>query len=170
MNKKFEIELPKEILDAFIQIALAGLCFFSSLKLIQQTNPENKTSVLNLVVYAIAICFLAGIYYCIDAAIKTLKRYYSKVPLEIVFYDDRLEVPSDAKIFFFFPDHQDKVIIYGAIKKIYLRGSLDEGKCWVKILYLDHSKLKKARISNSVFKSSAMFKDFVEQLREIHPF
>ena len=170
MIKKFEIDLPKEILDAFIQIALGGLCFFSSIKLIQQINPENKTSALSFISYGIAIFLLVGIYFCVEAAIKTLKRYYSKVPLEIVFYEDRLEVPSDAKKFFFFPDHKDKVIIYGAIKKIYLRGSPDKGKCWVKILYLDHRKLKKARISNSVFKSSAMFQNFVDQLKEIHPF
>lgn len=170
MDKRFEIELPKEIVDVFIQIALGAFCFFSSIKLVEYYNFAKKTNNWAVLVYGFVICFLIGIYFCIIAAMKTLKRYYSKVPLEIVFYDDRLEVPSDAKKYYFFPDHDDRVIVFGAIKKISLKGSPDKGPSWVRILYKDQRVLKKAKISSSVFKSSAMYKDFVEHLRDRHPF
>lgn len=170
MEKRFEIELPKEIMDVFIQMALAVLCFFSSIKIVEYYNFVKKSNNWAIVVYAIVICLLIVIYFCINAVIKSLKRYYSDVPLEIVFYDDRLEVPSDSKKYYFFPDHEDRVIIFGAIKKISMKGSLDKGESWVRILYLDQSKLKKARISSSVFKSSATFSEFVENLKDRHPF
>lgn len=170
MIKRFEIDLPKEIVDVFIQIALAGLCFFSSVKLIQNYILVTKISIISFAVSGVVVCFLAGIYFCINAAFKSSKRYYSEAPLEIVFYDDRLEVPSDEKKFFFFPDYDNKIIIFETIKKVSLKGSPDKGACWVKILYRDKDKLKKARISNSVFKSSATFKDFVAHLQETRPF
>jgi len=170
MDKRFEIELPKEIMDVFIQMALGSLCFFSSFKIIEYYNLVKKNNPWAVVSYGVVVCLLIGIYFCINAAIKTLKRYYSEAPLEIVFYDDRLEVPSDTKKYLFFPDHEDRVIIFGAIKKVSLKGSPDKGESWVRILYMDQRKLKKARISSSVFKSSEMFKDFVEQLRDRHPF
>lgn len=170
MIKRFEIDLPKEILDVLIQIALAGLCFFSSVKIIQNHGSTAKISVMNLAAYLIVVCFLIGIYFFINSAIKCIKRYYSESPLEIVFYEDRLEVPSDSKKFMFIPDHETKTIIFETIKKISVKGSPDKGECWVRILYLDERKLKKAKISNSVFKTSAMFKDFIAHLQERHPF
>ncbi len=170
MEKRFEIELPKEIMDVFLQVALGALCFFSSIKIIDFFNMVKKNNNWAVVVYAIVICLLIGIYFCINAAMKTLKRYYSKVPLEIVFYDDRLEVPSDSKNYYFFPDHEDRIIIFGAIKKISLKSSPETGVSWVRILYMDQRKLKKARISSSVFKDSVAFNDFVEHLRDKYPF
>ena len=73
MEKRFEIELPKEIMDAFLQAALGALCFFSSIKIIDFFNMVKKNNNWAVVVYAIVVCLLIGIYFCINAAMKTLK-------------------------------------------------------------------------------------------------
>ncbi|MEA9357291.1 hypothetical protein SHI21_13785 [Bacteriovorax sp. PP10] len=168
MTKSFEIDLPKEIMDVFIQFALVGLCFFSSVKIIKHYGSLDKISVLTVVAYGVAVCLLAGIYFFVNAAIKSIKRYYSELPLELVIYDDRMEVFCNIKKFSLYSELQHKVIILETIKKISLKGSPDANVCWVKILYVDKGKLKKVSINKTVFKSSKSFKEFLEELKERH--
>lgn len=166
--KRFEIDLPKEIMDVFIQFALIGLCFFSSVKIVKHYASLDKISVVAVVAYAVVLCLLGAIYFFVNAAIKSIKRYYSELPLEIVIYDDRMEVPCNVKKFSLFTELEHKTIILETIKKISVKGSPDATVCWVKILYLDKGKLKKASINKTVFKTSKSFKEFLEELKERH--
>lgn len=168
MNKSFEIDLPKEIMDVFIQLALVGLCFFSSVKIIKHYGSLDKVNVLTFVAYGVVVCLLGGIYFFVNSAIRSIKRYYSELPLELVIYDDRIEVPCNVKKFSLFTELEHKTIILETIKKVSLKGSPDADVCWVKILYMDKGKFKKVSINKTVFKSSKLFKDFLGELKEVN--
>lgn len=165
MIKRFEIDLPKEIMDVFIQFALIGLCFFSAVKIVRYYSSLDKINVMAVLAYGVVVCLLAGIYFFINTVIKSIKRYYSELPLEIVIYDDRIEVPCNVKRFSLFTELQHKTIILETIKKVSLKGTPDANVCWVKILYKEKGKLKKVSINKSVFKNLASFKDFLEQIK-----
>lgn len=166
MTKSFEIDLPKEIMDVFIQMALIGLCFFSSVKIVKYYSSLDKVSAVTFVAYGVAACLLGCIYFFVNAAIKSIKRYYSELPLEIVIFDDRLEVPCNVKKFSLYSELQHKTIVLEGIKKVSVKGSPDATICWVRILYMDNGKLKKVSINKTVFKSSKLFKEFLEELKE----
>lgn len=166
MTKRFEIDLPKEIMDVFIQFALIGLCFFSSIKIVKYYSSQDKISVVAVLAYAVVVCLLGGIYFLVNAAIKSVKRYYSELPLEIVIYDDRIEVPCNIKKFSLYTELEHRTIVLEAVKKVSLKGSPDASVCWLKILYTEKGKLKKVSINKSVFKTLASFKEFLKDLKE----
>jgi hypothetical protein len=165
MNKRFEIDLPKEIMDVFILMALIGLCFFSSIKIVKYYGLLGKLTVWTFVAYGVVVCLLIAIYFFVNTAIKSIKRYYSDLPLELVIFDDRIEVPCNVKKFSLFTELEHRTIVLENIKKVSLKGSPDANICWVKILYVEKGKFKKVSINKTVFKSTKFFKEFLEELR-----